>query len=73
MAKKEISTYKYPSRFGSHTSMIVRQEGDSFVLEDEFGEYTTERFYLENNCADPHRTAQRRLTKLFGGGKNNND
>jgi len=69
MAKKVVSTYLYPSRYGSSSSMIVRQEGDNYVLADEFGEYTTSAWYLDKNCADPNRTSEKRLSKLFGGRK----
>ena len=69
MAKKTTSTYAYPSRFGSHSSMIIKEEGDKITCEDEFGTYQTDRSYIDKNMADPNRTSQKRLKKLFEGKK----
>lgn len=65
-AKKD---YPYPSRFGSHASMKVRdcEDGLNCVCEDEFGEYTTPLRSLDNGLADPRRYAESRITKLFAG------
>lgn len=69
MAKKE-EKYKCPSRFGSHTSMVV--EDDTFelnhgevVCEDEFGRYKTSRKRLDDGLADPSRYNEKRLGKLY--------
>lgn len=69
MAKKQTSDYKYPSRFGSSSSMIIRENGDEITCEDEFGQYTTKRSYINDNCTDPNRCCEKRLGKLFGGKK----
>lgn len=73
MAKNTKSDYPFPSRFGSHASMIdevatVALGDQSFyvggplvVIKDEFGTYTTERNRLDNRCADPNRYAFGRL------------
>lgn len=69
MAKsKEV--YKYPSRFGSHTTMAVEDETfelnhDEVVCEDEFGRYITNRNRLDNGLADPNRFHGNRLGKLY--------
>lgn len=60
--------YAYPSCFGSHKSMMVRENEDGTVVcADEFGEYTTERKRLDNGLADPNRYVESRLGKLFAG------
>jgi len=67
--------YAYPSRFGSHASMVVREPGedssdlqaDQVVCRDEYGDYVTWRSHLDNGLADPVRHAQSRLEKLFAG------
>lgn len=58
--------YKYPSRFGSHRSMVVEENSDGTVIcEDEFGFYTTFANRLDNGCADPKRYEVSRLSRLF--------
>jgi len=63
--------YKFPSRFGSHSSMVNEEKTSTLkdtslvVLEDEFGEYTTERNRLDSGLADPNRYALARIDKLF--------
>ena len=47
--------YPYPSRYGSHESMIVALGHRIVVCEDELGEYDTEEKYLDNGLADPNR------------------
>ncbi len=73
MAKtKVVSTYQYPSRFGSHKSMLIHDKPaqPGFILcGDEYGDYYTEEYRLDNGLADPNRTAQSRLNKLFSGTK----
>ena len=68
MAKQEV--YKYPSRFGSHKSMVVtesptEEESGKVICEDEFGRYETQVNRLDNGCADPNRFASSRLGKLY--------
>ena len=66
----ERKNYPYPSRFGSHKTMIdvplTAALGDrtQVVLRDEFEAYTTTRDSLDNGCADPRRYAEDRLTRL---------
>ena len=49
------TTYQFPSRFGSHASMVIGEEGDFVVCKDEYGEYRTEKTRLDNGSADPNR------------------
>lgn len=75
MSKKEVSNYKYPSRFGSHASMINQaataelNDPDLVVLTDEFGNYSTYKNRLDNGFADPKRFNENRLSKLFSAKK----
>lgn len=65
--KKEVK-YPYPSRFGSHASMVTGEPCDGWCeCTDEFGEYETEIIRLDNGEADPNRYAEARLGKLFEG------
>lgn len=71
-AKVVQNQYPYPSRYGSHSSMIVKDEkgnektiGDLVVLSDENGEYTTSRNKLDNGLTDPSRVFGRVLSKLL--------
>lgn len=63
----QTKKYPYPSVFGSHRSMMVRESGDGehCVCEDEFGEYETELRRLDNGSADPNRYRSSRLGKLY--------
>tara|TARA_R100001143_G_C3319193_1_gene113899 strand:- start:231 stop:482 length:252 start_codon:yes stop_codon:yes gene_type:complete len=54
-APKEKEKYPYPSRFGSHTSMIVEVKGEWVICEDEDGLYPTLRRFIDTGLADPHR------------------
>jgi len=48
--------YSYPTRFGSHKSMIVKElENGKVVCKDEFGEYTTSFSRCDDGTADPSR------------------
>lgn len=53
--------YEYPTRFGSHASMIdeeatkVLSDENKVVCNDELGSYTTERKYLDCGMADLNR------------------
>lgn len=52
--KKEI--YPYPSKYGSHQSMVVEELNDGKVIcEDEKGRYETTVSRLDNGEADPRR------------------
>ena len=64
--KKE--EYLYPTRFGSHSSMIddektseLNDEENKVVLLDEHGYYITSKDRLDSGLADPKRTDGRRL------------
>ena len=68
---QDKKTYGYPSRFGSHASMVneaattaLRQVG-RVVLTDEFGDYETDSNRLDDGTADPNRCKSSRLGKLF--------
>lgn len=61
--------YSFPSRFGSHTSMLSTDrdtvlEGQVYCV-DEYGKYLTERSRLDSGLADPNRYSVNRLGKLF--------
>jgi hypothetical protein len=50
----QTKKYSYPSLYGSHASMVVKDNGDGTVVcEDEFGQYTTEKGRIDNGRADP--------------------
>ena len=53
----KTETYKFPSRYGSHASMVFAdaEEGDKVICKDEFGEYITEKNRIDNRLADPNR------------------
>ena len=63
--KKE--NYLYPSRYGSHKSMIDEEktrelnDDNMVVLQDEHGFYTTDVRRLDNKLADPNRHQGGRL------------
>lgn len=72
MSKQQVKTPKYafPSRFGSHKSMQIKEIDDTYVVcLDEFGEYITDRKNLDSGLTDVSRCAQSRLGKLFQGKK----
>jgi hypothetical protein len=64
--------YGYPSRFGSHATMVDElataklESPEHVVCRDEYGQYTTESRRLDDGLADPNRYCVERLTKLFG-------
>ena len=47
----------YPSRYGSHESMVVENnEGDAWIAcKDDKGPYVTSRTHLESGLMDPNR------------------
>lgn len=63
--------YEFPSRFGSHSSMIDEEKTKELndpaqvVLRDEFGHYVTERNRLDTKMSDPNRYAEKRIDRLF--------
>jgi len=68
---KELK-YPYPSRFGSHASMVMlpcdieeSNEQGLVTIQDEFGTYQTFVERLDNGLADPNRYVESRLGKLF--------
>lgn len=66
--------YLYPSRFGSHKSMVIEENADgTVILADEFGIYTTTKDRLDDGVADPKRYAESRIQKLFAGGEKKED
>jgi len=74
-------SYDFPSRFGSHSSMINQAETDKLqevtksavVLTDEYGEYITDKVNLDTGLADPARYKPERLGKLFEKSKDRKD
>lgn len=76
MSKKQSkeSQYPYPSRFGSHSSMVVEEcigsHGQELVkCKDEYGEYWTPKSRIDSGLLDSNRTNPKRLGKLFQGKK----
>jgi hypothetical protein len=65
--------YKFPSRFGSHQSMVDRKmtaalgEPDKAVLRDEFGSYVTSVKMLDNGKADGNRWNVSRVRRFVKG------
>lgn len=53
--------YPYPSRFGSHSSMVVKIVGHHARLRDERGDYITSPENIDNGLADPYRYSGRRV------------
>lgn len=60
---KSKSAYAYPSRFGTHKSMLVSEpDSNGFVkAKDEYGEYTTHISKVDNNQIDWNRVNYRRI------------
>ena len=59
--KTATEKYLYPSRFGSHASMLNEVATEELgseglvVLTDEWGDYKTEEYRLDNGLNDPNR------------------
>ena len=59
--------YAYPSRYGSHSSMVDEEKTnqlsseDEVVIKDELGFYTTKRSLLDTGLADPKRYSTNRV------------
>ena len=58
---KKEEKYKFPSRFGTHKSMVLEETNGVVVCEDEFGTYITSSDRIDNGLADPNRFDHRRL------------
>ena len=65
---QKSTSYPYPSRYGSHVSMIDEEktgelpEENRVVLQDEHGYYVTDRKRLDDGLADPKRSSGSRLS-----------
>lgn len=67
MAKKKViipevkAKYEYPSRYGTHSSMILKEETEDIGMEevvickDEYGKYATTTRHVDSGMADPNR------------------
>jgi len=67
------TVYPYPSRFGSHKSMLINDDliDNNVICNDEFGDYNTTADRLDNGRSDPNRYASSRLHGLFQNRKKN--
>jgi len=58
---KKQGKYPYPSRYGSHASMLDKEKTGELnkdkkvVLEDEHGCYVTDEARIDSGLADPNR------------------
>ena len=65
---KKPEPYTYPTRYGSHASMVdMEKTGElnkenKVVIQDEHGYYITDESRLDNGLADPNRYKTSRLT-----------
>ncbi len=62
----KVTKISTPSRFGSHSKMIVEEQPSSLsknevLLQDEFGTYITTRDRLDTGLADPRRYSTARV------------
>ena len=74
MAPTSQAKYPFPSLYGSHASMMVKDNEDGTVVcKDEFGEYVTPKNRLDCGLADPNRYAESRIAKLFQGKEKKKD
>lgn len=68
--KKEKSNYSFPSRFGSHLSMVDEEltkkldDVNKVVCNDEHGSYVTFRNRLDSGVSDPARYETKRVEYL---------
>jgi len=64
---KPPERYKYPTRYGSHLSMVDEEKTgelnkeNKVVIEDEHGYYITDESRLDSGLADPNRYKTSRL------------
>ena len=69
---KQQEKYPYPSRYGSHASMLDKEKTGELnkdkkaVLEDEHGYYVTDEGRIDSGLADPHRHDPWRLKWIKG-------
>ena len=47
--------YPYPSRYGSHRSMVIKEEENKVICKDEYGEYETTVDRLDTGLSDSRR------------------
>ena len=63
----KVEPYAYPSRYGSHSSMVDEEKTnqlgseDEVVLKDEWGFYTTKRDRIDSGLSDPKRYCTSRV------------
>ena len=64
---KKVEPYKYPTRYGSHSSMIDEKKTEELnkenkvVIQDEHGYYVTDEDRIDNGLSDPKRYCSKRL------------
>ncbi len=51
----KVEKYPFPSRYGSHSSMVFSRIGKRVICRDEHGLYYTDPERLDNGLADPNR------------------
>ena len=58
----------YPSRYGSHESMVVENnEGDAWIAcREEKGPYVTSRTHLDSGLMDPYRLTTAKFRRGMG-------
>ena len=62
------TTYPYPTRYGSHASMIDEEKTGELnkdkkvVIKDEHGYYVTDESRIDSGLADPNRYESSRLS-----------
>ena len=54
---KKIEEPKYPSRYGSHASMVIIDFGNDVVLKDNHGYYLTTKNRMDTGLVDQQRAA----------------
>ena len=54
---KKIKEPKYPSRYGSHASMVIVDFGNDVMLKDNNGHYLTTKSKMDTGLVDQHRAA----------------
>lgn len=55
---KKIEEPKYPSRYGSHASMVVVDFGNDVILKDNGGYYLTTKSKMDTGLVDQERARQ---------------
>jgi len=66
-APSTIEEYPYPSRYGSHGSMVVENnEGEPWIVcKDGKGYYVTSRTHLDSGLMDPYRLTTAKFRKAM--------